>query len=87
MKPLKSVKEAAGLLGISPWTVRGHIRDGRLTCVRLGRRVLLQEEELQKFIERAKTSCLPGARHVREGTQTAAVQNNDVLWAGKIEND
>jgi hypothetical protein len=66
--------------------VRGFIRDGKLKAVRIGRRVLLEEEELQKFIEAAKTSCVPGVGHVREGTQTAAVQNNDVLWAGKIEN-
>ena len=54
MKPLKSVKEAAGFLGISPWTVRKDIREGKLTPVRLGRRVLLEEAELERFIERSK---------------------------------
>jgi excisionase family DNA binding protein len=59
MKPLKSVEEAAGLLGISPWTVRSYIRDGKLKPVRLGRRVLLAEHELERLIsqgqERAET--------------------------------
>jgi len=50
MQPLKSVKEAAGLLGISPWTVRSYIRDGRLRPVRLGRRVLLSEDELERLV-------------------------------------
>ena len=50
MQPLMSVKEAAGLLGISHWTVRSYIRDGRLKPVRLGRRVLLSEEELERLV-------------------------------------
>jgi excisionase family DNA binding protein len=50
MRPLKSVVEAAELLRISPWTVRSYIRDGKLKPVRLGRRVLLREEELERLV-------------------------------------
>jgi excisionase family DNA binding protein len=50
MTALKSIDEAAGLLGISPWTVRAWIRDGRLRPVRLGRRVLLSESELERLV-------------------------------------
>ena len=50
MQSLKSVDEAAGLLGISPWTVRSYIRDGKLKPVRLGRRVLLTEDALERLI-------------------------------------
>jgi len=50
MKALRSVEEAAGLLGVSKWTVRGWIRDGKLRPVRLGRRVLLSEDELERFV-------------------------------------
>jgi excisionase family DNA binding protein len=50
MRALKSVKEAAGLLAISPWTVRSYIRDGKLRPVRLGRRVLLAEDELERLV-------------------------------------
>ena len=61
MTPLKSVEQAAGLLGISRWTVRAYIRDGRLKPVRLGRRVLLAEDELERLIEQGKepndTTC------------------------------
>ena len=35
MRALKSVEEAAELLGISKWTVRGYIREGKLKSVRL----------------------------------------------------
>src|SRR2546429_4444011 len=59
MKPLKSVEEAAGLLGISPWTVRGYIRDGKIKPVRLGRRVLVEEAELERFVADGKESSDP----------------------------
>ena len=54
MRPLNSVEEAAKLLGISPWTVRSYIRVGRLRPVRIGRRVLLEEAELERFVREAK---------------------------------
>jgi excisionase family DNA binding protein len=54
MNALKSVDEAAGLLGISPWTVRAWIRDGKLRPVRLGRRVLLSESELERLVEESQ---------------------------------
>jgi excisionase family DNA binding protein len=50
MQPLKSVEQAAGLLGLSTWTVRAYIRDGKLRPVRLGRRVLLAENELERLV-------------------------------------
>jgi excisionase family DNA binding protein len=50
MRALKSVEEGAGLLGVSKWTVRSWIREGKLRPVRLGRRVLISEEELERFV-------------------------------------
>jgi len=47
-------------LGVSKWTVRNWIRDGELRPVRLGRRVLLSEEELERFVtesQRATTEA------------------------------
>lgn len=54
MRPLKSVVEAAELLRISPWTVRSYIRDGKLKPVRLGRRVLVEEAELERLVAESK---------------------------------
>jgi len=54
MRALKSVEEAAVLLGISKWTIRGYIRDGKLKPVRLGRRVLLTEDELERLVARGQ---------------------------------
>jgi excisionase family DNA binding protein len=54
MSPLLDLKEAARLLSISPWTVRAYVKAGKLNPVRIGRRVLLEEAELQRFITESK---------------------------------
>jgi len=50
LQQLRSIEEAAGLLGISPWTVRSYVKTGKLKPVRLGRRVLLAEDELERLV-------------------------------------
>lgn len=54
MKPLHDVRSAAQILGISPWTVRGYIRAGKLNPVRLGRLVRIEEGEIQKLVLESK---------------------------------
>ena len=54
MRALKSVEQAAGLLGISKWSIRAYIKAGKLKPVRLGRRVLLSEEELERLVAEGK---------------------------------
>ena len=56
MRPLYDVKAAAQVLSISPWTVRSYIRTGSIRPLRIGRRVLFQEEELERFVSEAKTN-------------------------------
>jgi len=50
MQQLRTVDEAAGLLRISKWTVRSYIKAGKLQSVRIGRRVLLADDELERFV-------------------------------------
>jgi len=54
MNPLLDLKEAGRLLSISPWTVRSYVKAGRIIPLRIGRRVLFEEEELQRFITESK---------------------------------
>jgi excisionase family DNA binding protein len=68
MPKLFSVEASAELLSISPWTVRKYIKLGKLCPVRIGRRVLLEEAELQRFISASKDICVPSL-----GTQTRTV--------------
>ena len=50
MEALLSIDKAAEKLGLSPWTLRLYLRQGKLRPVRIGRRVLLEEVELSRFI-------------------------------------
>ena len=46
-----SLKDAAQAMGLSIWTLRGWCRSGKLRCVRLGRRVMVEPGELERLIE------------------------------------
>ena len=45
------VKDAAASIGISPWTIRKLLRQGKLPFVRVGRRVLIEPSALERLIE------------------------------------
>lgn len=48
--PLLSVDETAEAMRVSSKTVRRMIDTGRLSCLRIGRRVLLRTEDVDRFI-------------------------------------
>ena len=61
---LYSLGDASHVLGgVSVWTLRKHISSGRLRIVRLGRRVFLDAEEL----ERIRREGLPSLRSEAAG--------------------
>jgi len=50
MPILFAIAEAAKALGgISPWTLRKHVASGRLRVVRIGRRVFVDAEEIERI--------------------------------------
>lgn len=51
---LWNVEQAAAALAISPWTIRAYIRQGRIKPVRIGRRVLFEPDECQRFLKACK---------------------------------
>jgi len=54
MEPLKSIEEAAELWGVSAWTVRAYVRQGKINPVRIGRRVLIEPREIIRVIEEGR---------------------------------
>lgn len=54
MSPLLSLREAAGVLGVSFWTVRRLIKGGKLISVQVGRRVLLEQVAIEAFISSSR---------------------------------
>jgi len=53
------IGEAARALGISPWTVRLWLRQGKISPVRLGRRVLIEPAELRRLVAEARERTRP----------------------------
>jgi excisionase family DNA binding protein len=51
------VKEAAEAVGLSHWTIRKFIREGKLRSVRLGKRVLVEPGELERLIEAGRKAA------------------------------
>ncbi len=48
------LKEAADAVGLSHWTLRQYIKQGKLHAIKLGRRVLIEPKELQRLIEQGR---------------------------------
>jgi excisionase family DNA binding protein len=55
MESLLSIERAAEILGISAWTVRKYVRTGKIRPVRIGRRVLLEEQELRRIVDEGRS--------------------------------
>ncbi len=52
MANLVSIKQAAGELSVSPYTIRAWCMQRKLAFVKLGRRTLLRREDLEDFVTR-----------------------------------
>jgi excisionase family DNA binding protein len=48
------LKEAADAVGLSHWTLRQYVKQGKIHAIKLGRRVLIEPEELQRLIEQGR---------------------------------
>ena len=59
---LYNLEEAAELMGVSYATIRNYRRDGKITGQRVGRAVMITEEEIQRFVR-------GGARNGAEGVK------------------
>ena len=62
MESLKSVEQAAELWGVSPWTVRAYIRQGKINPVRIGRRVLIEPCEIARIVAEGRGKRNPPER-------------------------
>jgi excisionase family DNA binding protein len=68
MEGLFALPEAARVLGnISHWTLRKHVSEGRIRVVRIGRRIFLDAEELQRIRRDGLPSLRIKARNATRG--------------------
>ena len=49
------LREASASVGLSHWTLRKYIREGKIRAVRIGRRVLIEPGELQRLIDHCRS--------------------------------
>jgi excisionase family DNA binding protein len=56
---LVSIKEAADRTGLRPVTIRLWAASRKLSCVKLGRRVLISDRELERLISENTVPRLP----------------------------
>ena len=54
VKRLYSIKELVEEIGATVWFWRSQIWDGQLPCVRVGRKVLVDHNDIEKFIQNHK---------------------------------
>lgn len=54
LERLLKIEEAAEIVGRSHWQLRKDIKAGKLKCVRLGRRIMIEPCELRRLIREAR---------------------------------
>jgi excisionase family DNA binding protein len=70
MERLFSINEAAKALGgVSPLTIAGWCARGRLARTKVGRRTMISESELQRFIEAGNSEPQPVMSSIAEVSQ------------------
>jgi excisionase family DNA binding protein len=54
LEPLLKIEEAARIVGRTHWTLRHDIKAGKLRCVRIGRRILIEPSEIRRLIQEGR---------------------------------
>jgi excisionase family DNA binding protein len=63
MKSVETIDALAARLGVSHWTIRAWLREGRVPFIRVGRRILVRVEDLEAFLEaNYQPAARPSAR-------------------------
>jgi hypothetical protein len=54
LEPLLKIEDAARLIGKTHWGLRLDIKAGRLKCVRIGQRIMIEPSEIRRLIEEGR---------------------------------
>ena len=57
LEPLLKIEDVSRITGRSHWTLRNDVLVGRIRCIRLGRRMMFEKSEIQRFIEAARNGA------------------------------
>jgi len=51
------LRQAAEAVGLSHWTLRAYVRQGKIRAVKIGRRILIEPSELQRLVEEGRKAA------------------------------
>lgn len=54
LEPLLTIEDVARLVRRTHWTLRHDVKTGRLRCVRIGRRIMIEPSEIRRLIEEGR---------------------------------
>jgi hypothetical protein len=54
LEPLLKIEDAARILGRTHWTLRHDVKAGKLKCVRIGQRIMIEPSEIRRLIEEGR---------------------------------
>jgi hypothetical protein len=54
LEPLLKIEDAARILSRTHWTLRQDVKAGRLRCVRIGRRIMIEQSEIRRLIKEGR---------------------------------
>lgn len=58
VEALLNIDHVARIIGRAHWTLRRDIKLGKLRCVRIGRRIMIEPSEIRRLIEEGKSNPL-----------------------------
>ena len=58
LERLYDIEEAGAYLHKSHWTIRREIKAGKIHCLRLGNRILIEHSELLRLLDAARSAHL-----------------------------
>jgi len=54
VEALLNIDQTARIIGRAHWTLRRDIKLGKLKCVRIGRRIMIEPAEIRRLIEKGR---------------------------------
>jgi Helix-turn-helix domain len=54
LEPLLTIDEVSRIIGRTHWTLRRDIKAGKLKCVRIGQRIMIEPSEIRTLIQEAR---------------------------------
>lgn len=79
---LYDVGEAAAALRKSHWTIRHDIKVGKIRCLRVGNKILIEHHELTRLLDDARVAGLADASQTAQPNQPAL--NADSFYGRQV---